>query len=62
MLEGKKTLVGSGSVRDVFLVEYKGRTVVVKSLRGMGDPNVEHHRLVMHKREVLTLDAVSENE
>ncbi|CBJ32471.1 similar to TAK1 (TGF-beta-activated kinase) [Ectocarpus siliculosus] len=61
MLEGKKTLVGSGSVRDVFLVEYEGQTVVVKSLRRKDDPNVEKHRLVMHKLEVLTLDALRGN-
>lgn len=61
MLEGKKTLVGSGSVRDVFLVEYEGQTVVVKSLRRNDDLKVDKHRLVMNKREVLTLDAVSEN-
>ncbi|CAM9401003.1 unnamed protein product [Ectocarpus fasciculatus] len=61
MLEGKKTLVGSGTVRDVFLVEYEGRAVVVKSLRGMGDPKVEKYRLLMHKQEVLTLDALRGN-
>ncbi|CAN0242297.1 unnamed protein product [Ectocarpus sp. 12 AP-2014] len=61
MLEGKKTLVGSGSVRDVFLVEYEGQNVVVKSLRTKNDPKAEKHRLVMHKREVLTLDALRGN-
>lgn len=56
MLTGPKTLVGSGSVRDVWLVEYKGRTVVTKTLRHMDDPR---HR-DMHMREMLTMDVVSE--
>lgn len=56
MLTGHKTLVGSGSVRDVWLVEYNGRTVVVKTLRHMED---QRHR-DMHTREMLTMDAVSE--
>eukprot|EP00903_Cladosiphon_okamuranus_P015281 g14121.t1 len=52
MLTGPKTLVGSGSVRDVWSVEYKGRTVVVKTLRHMDD---QRHR-DMHAREMLTMD------
>lgn len=56
MLTGPKTLVGSGSVRDVWLVEYNGRMVVVKTLRHMEDPR---HR-DMHTREMLTMDVVSE--
>lgn len=55
MLSGPKTLVGSGSVRDVWLVEYKGRMVVVKTLRHMDD---QRHR-DMHTREMLTMDIVS---
>eukprot|EP00752_Nemacystus_decipiens_P013824 g12273.t1 len=54
MLIGPKTLVGSGSVRDVWLVEYKGRSVVVKTLRHMED---QRHR-DMHTREMLTMDAL----
>lgn len=56
MLKGSKALIGSGGVRDVWLVEYRGRSVVVKTLRYMDDPSFRS----MHKREMLTMDAVSE--
>lgn len=60
MLQGTKTLVGNGRVRDVFLVAYKGRKVVVKTLRGGGDRKSQKTALDRHEREVQTLDAVSE--
>jgi len=54
MVTGDKSLIGSGRVRDVWLVEYKGRTVVVKTLR-----EKENQRHVeMHRREIQTMDAV----
>ena len=54
MLTGDKSLIGSGSVRDVWLVKYKGRTVVVKTLKDM---ETRRHR-GMHWREAATMDAV----
>eukprot|EP00752_Nemacystus_decipiens_P018202 g16331.t1 len=54
MLTGPKTLVGSGSVRDVWLVEYQGRQVAVKTLRHIKD---QRHR-DMHTREMLTMDVL----
>lgn len=52
MLGGNPTLVGKGGVRTVFLAEYGGRTVAVKTLNDI-------ERLKQHKREVVALDAVS---
>ena len=43
-------------MRDVWLVEYEGRPVAVKTLRHMEDPR---HR-DMHTKEMLTMDVVSE--
>ncbi|CAM9809401.1 unnamed protein product, partial [Ectocarpus sp. 6 AP-2014] len=33
MMEGEKTMIGNGNIRDVFLVERGGRKLVVKYLR-----------------------------
>lgn len=55
MLTGPKILVGSGTVRDVWLVEYQEREVVVKTLRQMDDARHREY----HTREMLTMDAVS---
>lgn len=60
MLKGPKTFLGNGVVRDVSLVEYLGKTVVVKTLRPSETPRDLRHHLDMHNREMLTLDAVSD--
>lgn len=60
MLKGPKTLVGNGKVRDVFLVEYEGKTVVVKTLRHMNTLRSAKKHLERHVVEVLSLDVVSE--
>ncbi|CAM9461262.1 unnamed protein product, partial [Hapterophycus canaliculatus] len=61
MLRGNTTFVGSGHVRDVHLVEYKGRKVVVKTLRTNGDLKEQRMSLKRHKWEMLTLDAMRGN-
>lgn len=60
MLQGNKTLVGSGRVRDVFLVEYEEKMMAIKTLRGTGDLKSQRMALDRHNREVRTLSAVSE--
>lgn len=52
MLGGNYTRVGNGGVRTVFLAEYEGRKLAVKTLN-------DKKRLAQHHREVVTLDAVS---
>ena len=52
MLRGNFTRVGQGGVRTVFLVEYEGRKLAVKTLN-------DKKRLAKHVREVATLNAVS---
>lgn len=51
-------LLGSGMVRDVYLVEYEGQALVVKTLRNVDELRKQKMYLTMHKREVLTMDAV----
>ncbi|CAN0220068.1 unnamed protein product [Scytosiphon promiscuus] len=58
MLQGTKTLVGNGRVRDVYFVEHEGRKVVVKTLRGATDLKSQRNALDRHNREVQTLDAM----
>ncbi|CAN0149692.1 unnamed protein product, partial [Ectocarpus sp. 12 AP-2014] len=58
MLAGNKTLVGNGRVRDVYLVEYEGRKVALKTLRNMEDTRSQRVHLEKHKREILTLDVM----
>lgn len=53
------TLIGGGKFRDVYLVEYEGRQLVVKTLRHVDELAKQKVHLSMHRREVLTLDAVS---
>ncbi len=53
------TLIGGGTLRDVFLVEYEGRQLALKSLRHVDELARQKVHLSMHRREVLTLDAVS---
>ena len=52
MWGGNFTWVGYGGVRTVFLVEYGGRKLAVKTLNNT-------KRLAQHKRELATLNAVS---
>lgn len=62
MLMGEKKLIGHGYIRDVYLVEWEGRKLVVKFLREdyeerAGDSRVEK----IHQWEAAALDAVSES-
>ena len=59
MLLGPKELVGHGRVRNVYFVHSNERTVVVKTLREVDNLRREKAHFVMHRREVLALDAVS---
>lgn len=59
MLRGNRTFVGNGHVRNVYLVEYEGRRVVVKTLRTTDDLKEQRASLKRHKWEMLTLDSVS---
>lgn len=59
MLTGDMRLVGNGKVRDVYFAEYLGRKVVVKTLRHVSGLQGQKKQLGMHRREVVTLDAVS---
>lgn len=60
MLKGYDlTMIGSGKLRDVYLVEYEGRQLAVKTLRHVNELTRQKVHLSMHRREVLTLDAVS---
>lgn len=52
------TLIGEGWIRTVYLAEYGGRKVAVKTLRHMDNLTSQKKHLKMHMREVLTLDAV----
>lgn len=58
MLNGEKTLVGNGYVRDVYLVDSAGESIVLKTLRPVEGRSRQELHLNMHRREVLTLDAV----
>lgn len=60
MLQENTTLVGSGQVRDVFLSEYNGQQLVVKTLRDAEGLYLQRVFLDRHNREVQVLDAVRE--
>ena len=59
MLAGPTTSLDQGVVRNVSMVEYHGKALVVKTL--LPQDKESHHlkHLEMHQLEVLTLDAVS---
>lgn len=59
MLTGDIQLVGNGKVRDVYFAEYRGKKVVVKTLRHVNGLQAQKKQLGMHRREIVTLDAVS---
>lgn len=59
MIDGEKTLIGNGNIRDVYLVERGGKKLVLKYLRedyGLraGRSRVEK----VHRWEAAALDAV----
>lgn len=58
MLQGNKTFVGQGQIRDVWLVNYKGRALVVKPLR-VDEPQKQRQLIRMHRSEIAALDSVS---
>ncbi|CAM9722239.1 unnamed protein product [Ectocarpus fasciculatus] len=58
MLRGDMTLIGTGRIRTVYMVEYAGETVVVKTLQHVEELRRQKAHLSMHRREVLTLDAL----
>lgn len=61
MLTGDKTLIGSGFIRDVYLVEWEGRRLVVKFTREDYEERVgEDLAENIHQWEAAALDAVSE--
>lgn len=57
MLAGKKKLLGSGNIRDVFLVDYHGRKFVLKTLREDFVATALRTKK-MHRWEAAALDAV----
>lgn len=61
MLTGPKRVIDQGVVRNVSLVEYHGKTLVVKTLLEMEKQRHYAKHVDMHHREVLTLDAVSDD-
>ena len=60
MLKGPKKVIDQGVVRNVSLVEYHGKSLVVKTLLNMKKQTHYMKHIDMHHREVLTLDAVSD--
>lgn len=58
MIRREHTLLTSGMMRDVYLVEYEGQALVVKTLRNVEELRLQKWYLTMHRREVLTMDAV----
>ncbi|CAM9136738.1 unnamed protein product, partial [Ectocarpus sp. 12 AP-2014] len=58
MIRREHALLASGLVRDVYLVEYEGQALVVKTLRNVDELRKQKLYLTMHKREVLTMDAL----
>lgn len=61
MLTGEKQLIGSGFIRDVYLVEWEGRKLVVKFLREDYEERVSEGLAEnVHQWEAAALDAVSE--
>eukprot|EP00752_Nemacystus_decipiens_P007117 g6375.t1 len=60
MLTGEKTLIGSGFIRDVYLVLWEGRKLVVKFTREDYEERVgEELAENIHQWEAAALDAVS---
>lgn len=60
MLMGKKKLIGRGYIRDVYLVEWEGRKLVVKFLREDYEAKASESRVEkIHRWEAAALDAVS---
>ncbi|CAM9889591.1 unnamed protein product, partial [Ectocarpus sp. 8 AP-2014] len=58
MIRREHALLASGLVRDVYLVDYEGQALVVKTLRNVDELRKQKLYLTMHKREVLTMDAL----
>ena len=59
MLMGKKKLIGRGYIRDVYLVEWEGRQLVVKFLREDYEAKASESRVEkIHRWEAAALDAV----
>ena len=59
MLAGPKKVLDQGVVRNVSMVEYHGKTLVVKTLLPQDKETHYLKHLEMHELEVLTLDTVS---
>lgn len=60
MLKGEKELIGNGNIRDVYLVNYNGKEMVVKALRDDYGMRVSTSRAEkIHRWEAAALDAVS---
>ena len=56
---GKKKLIGRGYIRDVYLVEWEGRQLVVKFLREDYEAKASESRVEkIHRWEAAALDAV----
>lgn len=63
MLAGEKKLIGNGNIRDVYLVERGGETLVVKALRDDFEQRASKQRAdKIHRWEAAALDAVSERQ
>lgn len=61
MLMGEKKLIGRGYIRDVYLVEWEGRKLVVKFLREDYEAKASETRVEkIHRMEAAALDAVRE--
>lgn len=61
MLTGEKTPIGSGFIRDVYLVEWEGRKLAVKFLREDYEERVSERQAErVHQFEAAALDAVSD--
>ncbi|CAB1101137.1 unnamed protein product [Ectocarpus sp. CCAP 1310/34] len=58
MFSGDMAFIGTGRIRTVYMVNYQGETVVVKTLQHVEELRREKAHLSMHRREVLTLDAL----
>ncbi|CAN0104628.1 unnamed protein product, partial [Ectocarpus sp. 8 AP-2014] len=58
MLSGEMTLIGTGRVRTVHMVEYEGEAVVVKTLQHVEELRRLKAHLEMHRVESLTLEAL----
>lgn len=61
MLAGEKKLIGNGNIRDVYLVEWRGRKLVVKALREDFELTASRRKAdKIHRWEAAALDEVSE--